>query len=386
MKRLLVEPLDVLMFRSERPFIARESHVAKLGTISPLIFEGALKSKVLTEFCKEINYPISKLQRKKGKNENIDKKFKEEIEKDIQTNKELKYILEAIGYSPLKFKPKINVIGVFFAKDRREYFQVPNDLVINEENKELILLKPTLKEELKISGTDLYICFSDYSRIVSIESFISFEGLIKYLEGEIPNKSNFTKRPYINEFRIGIRIEKRTKTSVEGYLYVAEFLRLKEGWNFIVWYEDYNNLVERYIKNSPLIRLGGEGKGAICKVIGEITNIDTQSIIDELNKEKKFKLYIASPAYFGGYKPNEELLKKYLGVNELKLVGALPGKPVYIGGYDLAMNKEKPLRRWVNAGAVYYYVFDGKIRDDLTLPIKIVNENVDMRCAFIGRW
>ena len=33
MKRLFIEPLDVLMFRSERPFIARESHVAKLGVI-----------------------------------------------------------------------------------------------------------------------------------------------------------------------------------------------------------------------------------------------------------------------------------------------------------------------------------------------------------------
>lgn len=383
MKRLLVDPLDVLMFKSERPFIARESHVAKLGIVSPLIFEGALKSKVLTEFCKEINYPISNLQRKKNISE---EKFKEEIKKDIQINKELRLILEAIGYSPLEFKSKINVVGVFFARNGEEYLQVPNDLLIDEENNKLTILKPALREDLKISGTEFYICFSKHSKVKPVEGLISFKGLIKYLKGEIPNKSDLVEKPYTNEFRTGIRIEKRKKTSVEGYLYVAEFLRLKDEWKFIVWFEDYDDLVEKYIKASPLIRLGGEGKGAICKVIDGVISIDAQSIVDELNKEKKFKLYIASPAYFGGYKPNENLLKKYLGVDELKLISALPGKPLYIGGYDLAMNKEKPLRRWVNAGAVYYYKFDGKVRDDLTLPIKIIDGNMDMRCAFIGRW
>ena len=64
----------------------------------------------------------------------------------------------------------------------------------------------------------------------------------------------------------------------------------------------------------------------------------------------------------------------------------LPEKPTYIGGYDYALNKEKPLKRWVNSGAVYYYEFEDQISESLELPIKILDEDIDVRCAFIGRW
>jgi CRISPR/Cas system CMR-associated protein Cmr3 (group 5 of RAMP superfamily) len=132
--------------------------------------------------------------------------------------------------------------------------------------------------------------------------------------------------------------------------------------------------------------LGGEGKGAICENIIEI-DIDEKlalsNLIKKINKDKRFKLYLATPSYFGGCLPPNGKLAEILGVN-LRLVGAIPGKPIYIGGYDFAMNKEKPLRRWVNAGAVYYYTFDGEIKENLKLPIKIIEDEVDMRCAFIG--
>ncbi|MEM2175637.1 MAG: type III-B CRISPR module-associated Cmr3 family protein, partial [Candidatus Micrarchaeia archaeon] len=99
-----------------------------------------------------------------------------------------------------------------------------------------------------------------------------------------------------------------------------------------------------------------------------------------------FKLYLATPSCFNGWKPPSEKLKETLGVKNLRLIAALPGKPIYIGGYDFALNKEKPLQRWVNAGAVYYYTFEGTIDVNLVLPIRILEDNIDMRCAFIGRW
>jgi len=257
-----------------------------------------------------------------------------------------------------------------------------------EDDSELVLLKPTAEklEELKISGNDCYVCFPEHSKVKEIRGFISFNGLINYLNGYKPEPSDLEKIPYIGETRTGIKIEKGTKTAAEGHLYTAEFLRLKDNWKFIVWYEDSDNLVEESIKNSPLIRLGGEGRGAVCKIVDERMNIDVQNLIEEINKAGKFKLYLASPAYFGGFKPNCKILKDFLGVDKLDLIGALPGKPVYIGGYDFANNRAKPLKRWVNTGAVYYYRFTGKIKDDISFPIKIINESMDMRCSFIARW
>ena len=387
MKRLFIEPLDVLMFRSERPFIARESYVAKLGIISPLTFEGALKSKVLSEFCKKYNLSLSYFQKRKDKNEN-------EFKLKALNNEKLKEVLEAIGHPTLNTKSSINVLGIFFAEmeNEEEWFIVPNDIVEKEDSDEMLMLRPVIKNELKIPGTECYPCFSKCSRIKEKKGLMSFKGLINYLYGCKPKKSEFREVPYGNELRTGISIEKETKKTREGYLYNVEFLRLKnwkESWGFILWYEDDGNLVEGCLKESSLIRLGGEGKGSICKKINEVDlskKFNSSALLNQINKEKRFKLYLASPSYFGGYKLSTEKLQKLLGVNNLTLVGALPGKPVYIGGYDFAMNREKPLRRWVNAGAVYYYEFDGEIKNNLTFPIKIIDENIDMRCAFIGRW
>jgi CRISPR-associated protein Cmr3 len=389
MKRLFIEPLDVLMFRSERSFIARESHVAKLGIISPLTFEGAIKSKILLEFCKRKGYPPSKFQvRKKRSETKYEAESLEELKKLAENDYELKELLEIIGYSPLNYPSKLNVLGVFFAEKEIELFPIPND-VMKEDKKDgnIIKIKPTkLTEHLFI------VLPLEYSKVKEIDGLIEFEELKNYLWGKIPkvktikHKNAKLNKPYLKEARAGIQIERRMKTPVEGHLYTAEFLRILEKWGFIVWYESPKKIEEDL---NGLLRLGGEGRGVVCSKIEDIDvskKLNSLELIKEINEEKKFKLYLATPSYFSDYKPPEDKLRRYLNVNNLELVSALPGKPVYIGGYDFAMNKEKPLKRWVNAGAVYYYEFKGEVDPNLNLPIKIINGNIDVRCAFIGRW
>jgi CRISPR type III-B/RAMP module-associated protein Cmr3 len=215
---------------------------------------------------------------------------------------------------------------------------------------------------------------------------MDFEGLKRYLGGGVPEPEKIEvngqelRKPYLKEIRSGIRLKAQTKITEEGALYTAEFLRVLNGWRFVVWYESIQDIP------SGLIKLGGEGRGVVCENIEEIDideKLNFSKLVEKINEDNVFKLYIATPSYFGGCLPPKDRLEKILGV-DLNLIAAVPGKPVYIGGYDFAINKEKPLRRWVNAGAVYYYKFDGKIKDDLELPIKIIDENIDMRCAFIG--
>jgi len=389
MKRLFIEPLDVLMFRSERPFIARESHVAKLGVISPLTFEGAIKSKIFLDFCNKKSYLASDFQRKKNENES---KFKKRVKNMLEKDGELKEILKVIGHPIISSTPSIRVLGVFFSeKDKKEEcFPIPNDIVRRDiQDDEILKLNPILEQELRIPNTENYVCFSVCSKIKGIKGLMSFNALKEYLWGGKPDKSQMMEDPYETEVRTGIRLEKRVKTTIEGHIYTAEFLRLKENWGFIVWVEEDHGILNKYLDENEIIKLGGEGKGALCMKINEIDiadKLEFPELVEKINKEKRFKLYLASPSYFNGHKPPRDKLEKELKVKELKLRAALPGKPVYIGGYDFAMNMEKPLRRWVNAGAVYYYEFSGEIKNDVSLPIKIIDENVDMRCAFIGRW
>jgi len=387
MKRLFIEPLDVLMFRSERPFIARESYVAKLGVISPLTFEGAIKSKIFLKFCEKRSYSPSFFQRGKKESE---QDFKNRVAVKMNKDNEIKEILEIIGHPAVNLKPELNVLGIFFAKRSKyvEHFPLPNDIV-KEDRENGKFIKVRVSEKIKLHENLSAVLPSEYSKIKGKNALIVLEELKNYLWGKIPkikkikHRNTEIDKPYLKETRIGIQIKRQTKKTVEGHLYTAEFLRLLEDWGFIVWYTSPKEIP------SGIIRLGGEGKGATCRKIEEINlheKLNFSELIKEINEKGKFKLYLATPSYFNGYKPPKNILEKELGINNLKLVAALPGKPIYIGGYDFAMNKEKPLRRWVNAGAVYYYKFEGKIKDNSPLPIKIIDKNIDMRCAFIGRW
>ncbi|MHA1363059.1 MAG: type III-B CRISPR module-associated protein Cmr3 [Candidatus Freyarchaeota archaeon] len=379
MKRLFFEPLDVLMFRSERPFIARESHVAKIGVISPITFEGAIRTKIFLDFCKNGGYNPTVFQRKK----NEDKEdFRMRVRNLAEEDDQLKECLQSIGHPCVSDSPGLIVRGAFLAKKREysEYFPVPNDLVMEDKsNGRIIKLEPRKLAGLRYS-LDESLMLGDYSQIKNAEGLISFEELKKYLEGNTSKAGdhNPLKKPYSLEVRPGIMLDKGSKTAEEGYLYSAEFLRLPDEWGFVVWYENIDSL------QSGLVRLGGEGRGAYLRRIDE-RDMDFMHVLEEINEERRFKLYLATPSCFRGCKPPENLLKRELDVDSLKLISALPGKPVYIGGYDFAMNEEKPLKRWVNAGGVYYYEFEGKI-GDVRIPIKIKNEEIDMRCAFLGRW
>lgn len=409
MKRIFISPLDVLMFRSYRPFIAGESHVAKTGIISPRTFEGAIKSKLFLDFCSKKGYTPSQFQLKKKRNENSQSfknrlgQFKSIIHEKIENDSELEEILRTIGYSILGFKPKLTVIGAFYSKsddskldDSIEYFPIPNDLMeyntpennIEEgEPTQITFDKLEPKESIKnvlTYGTDgtarkdtLVPLLGKKLHLKRSKGLLSFEEFFKYLNGGLPTEKII--HPTFNEIRPGITLEQKTKKTVEGALYSAEFMRLKSKWGFVVWYT-YDQILD-----GGLLKLGGEGRGAVAKKIEE-KMLNFSHILESINKEKKFKLYIATPSYFEECVPPINKLQHILGVEQLKLVTALPGKPVYVGGYDIALNKEKPLRRWVQAGSVFFYQFDGKIKDDLDLPLTIREENIEMRCACIARW
>lgn len=395
MKRLFVKPIDVLMFRTERPFTARETHVAKTGVISPLTFEGAIKSKIFSEFCERKDYLPKDFQRSKRRNETPEDfdRTKEElirfVKQQMEKDRELKELLEVIGYSPLEFQSKLNVLGVFFAKkgEFMEYFPIPNDIVRKDEkNGKVVKLQPKESFRFKWMNKNICVGIANYSQVKNIDGLIDLNDLMNYLNGGCPEPKRIKygneelNKPYFKEIRSGIKLEKSNKKTVEGALYTAEFLRLIDDWGFVVWYE----CTENVLLQEGLIKLGGEGKGAILQTI-EDRKMDWSDLIKIINEDKKFKLYLATPSYFNGCVPPIDKLEETLRV-KLEQIAAFPGKPIYIGGYDFALNKEKPLRRWVNAGAVYYYKFKGKIREDLTIPIKILDKGLDMWCAFIGRW
>ncbi len=405
--KIEINPIDVVLFRSERPFTAGETHIAKLGPLSPTTFEGAIKTKLLSAYCEEKGIPIESFQRKRRQSE---EEFKDHLNKLVKEHDDLEAILKVIGHPLYGASPEIRVIGCFFSRSGTEYFPLPNDIVkVKDGNKNITRIVPREAFPLiKWDHQDLNLCLSDDSMSVETATgFISSDKLKEYLCGETIEADDIVQSDSIFciERRTGIKLKGKSKTVEEGLLYTAEFMRLRKGWSFTVWCQLSDEAIQKlrdYVGKEFLVKLGGEGRGAYCETnyssFSFNSNFNIGDLTNEINRNGRLKIYFASPAYCRGCIPPTDLIERLLGDGNLKLrlKAALPGKPLLIGGYDVAKNVEKPLRRWVNAGAVFFYMIEsGKLRDYSEFPITYpdvlcVNpkndKEVDLRCIFVGRW
>lgn len=310
---------------------------------------------------------------------------------DTKKHPEFKDTVDVIG-TP-RNEGKIRFFGVYLADpSRNEMFPCPYDVVRreNSRNPEFIL-KPDQSDLFEIAEIRAVTSGKEGSfYIKEYEGFIMRAGLNDYLSGEVPHSNEFKKKDQVmlEEPRVGIEIDTNTRTTRQEMFYSIAYLRLCEGNSFSAWINDSFGLPTKGI-----LKLGGEGKAASY----EVTDNDRLTFpepIQEVNKYRRLKLYLSTPAVFlGGDGRNECIpssarLKEKLGVS-VRLISMIPGKPMRIGGWDMATGRQKPLRYAVRSGAVYFYeIKDGKIDENIEMPIMIsdIDSPLGLGSAFIGGW
>lgn len=150
------------------------------------------------------------------------------------------------------------------------------------------------------------------------------------------------------EFKVGIAINKATGTTADGKLYSLGMNNLKD-FSFVLEFEGLDIDID-----NKLVKLGAENKTAYCEKINLPDNLIPKiqlkdNLESDVNVDIIFKLYLLTPAYFEhGWKPN-------IKDDNLKLISAVFGKPISIGGWDLKNKKPKPLNYFITAGSVYYF-------------------------------
>ncbi|MHA1506256.1 MAG: type III-B CRISPR module-associated protein Cmr3 [Candidatus Asgardarchaeia archaeon] len=361
MKKLILNPLDVILFRTPRPFAARESFFAESETLNQMTVAGAVRALIY------LNNP--------------------------------KESMEMIGYGKecgdLKFR------GSYFYSFKRnsELFPLPRDLVKDKyeerrkmQNNKLFILYPRniFEEDLG----ERTIPLTQFLHVEYPGKYITKENLMRYLNGEIPEI--YQEKIYIYERRIGIKMSD-TRVTQRGFIYNVNFLRLTKDHGISVWlYDDEltdeeKKILERIQERSiNAVRVGGENRGAYYEFVDfDGISVD-KNLLDRIGRDKRLKVYIATPAIFkDGYKPDREMLQDALGGNvELELVAYCIGKPKYIGGWDIVKKSPKKLYRFVPEGSVFYYkIKDGEIKVE-NLPIMVSDKYKDLGfgAAFIGRW
>lgn len=279
--------------------------------------------------------------------------------------------------------------AIFYKNDT--LFPLPFDVILSKDCRKIQSFSVVEVPERESSlPTPYYLRLpSGLGRLPKIKGFCLISGtrFSEYLRmpwgrGETINISEegdiySTSKIWASERRINVGIDPVTYAGEEGKLFSLEHIRVHPGVSFrCEW-----NVQPRENTNEPIdlvkagkiksINLGGEKRPARVRLVSSSScNWPSGPTEKELyactrNGETFFRIYFATPAYFdGGWQAvqNGRHVLKTEGLEvHVKLLAAAVGKPFLLGGYDIAAQKERPIRKFVPAGSVFY--FQGRAED-----------------------
>lgn len=377
-KEWLLEPLDTLFFRGGKTMNKGEGgFIESIFPPTPETMQGVVRSSVLLSHCDE-----PELFSKKECDKNLCAKVKNcVIRKNIGTP-------DAGEYGALDLHGPYIVKRVGVNKYHR-YFPAPLDLVkekhINEgqADRRLFSLVPSdaalrcdmgnVRLPAKPDGTG-------YGAFSLAEGWIREDALCAYLnQNSLPDDKDEKKggnggfveanKIFEREPRVGIARDNATHAVEDGMLYAIQQIRFSKDFMIGV---RVSGLDDSLTPKGFATKFGGEGK--ICR-------LDTPNYLDKaqdviVTQGKRIKMVLLQPADFNGsWRPSEfketecnfkgEMTTCWegeLNTVRLRLLSACTGKPVRIGGWDMAKSHGKsgksyikPMKCFVPAGSVYFF-------------------------------
>jgi CRISPR-associated protein Cmr3 len=322
MTTYFLEAEDVLFFRDGRPFNAGEDHHAvSRFPPPPSVIQGVVRSHYLVH--KGVPLEKDKIRRAVGDAENL---------------------------NGLRLSAPILARR---APDGRltRFFPTPADACLAEKDQSV---QPRRLEKfsghshagrglqyLLVSPPEMEAKKEEVGGYLDESSFMAY-----FFEGKTA-KTVSSSSLFEREARLGIHLEGRQRSTKEGMLYEAEFIRPREGVGLLVEVQGYTDFPA-----SGVMRAGGEGRALRYEKIEPpafpvVFAKAGQALPDA------FKVYFVSPAWFEeGWKPRDWGM--FLDGSVELVAAAVAGFEV-LGGYDLLEGRQKPASRWLPAGSVFYF-------------------------------
>lgn len=185
--------------------------------------------------------------------------------------------------------------------------------------------------------------------------WLSEQGLARHLEGELPSSESLVLESELwkIEARLGIALDRETRTAAEGALYTTDAVALGEGVRFLIGVSGSN------LPKEGLVRLGGDGRGARISPPEETVSKSVRDLGRPKAGWTAFRMILATPGIFpnGWLPPGVDLKSHVLRLDGFaaKLMAANFQRPQVISGWDLAQHAPKPARKVVPAGSVYWF-------------------------------
>lgn len=285
------EPADTLFFRGSEPMVMGENHTSNFNFPPPAhTIEGAIRT-YFYRIDKSKYAEIIGIGEKKGSFNVIGPFFKE--------NDKIFVPAPYSWFIEKQEKPnngsKNKIVKVI------KLYEIATDLIKNSNNK-IYWVTPHEKELETLGGK--WILLSDLNS--------------NKHEVEIRDSSDF----YAKEHRVGIALQKNRKTR-EGHIYAFVHARLKEKVSLVFGID-----VELPLEDNIVLTLGAE------KRFGKLK---------KLNDNIKFNTNGSHYMNLSVFEANDEVNNYVVAM----------GKPLYLGGWDLARGFHKSMQGFFPAGSVF---------------------------------
>ncbi len=337
---LIIQPHDVLLFRDGKPFSAgTDIRARSLFPPTPFTLQGAIRARVLfsTSGVSPADYASGQTQ-------------------------EAQKLQELIG-TPKDSYGKLQLWGPFLARQENgqwvRYFPLPADVIQVGGTYKLLQPIQSPPWQANLPKNFLPSWFRTAERPEEARGWISEKALERYLRGEAPSEVHPECEFVEREPRFGIAMERGRRTVRESHLYLAEFLRLKEGVAFWVEVEGISE-TDLGGKNG-FLQLGGEARSAYY----EVRETQDDRLLSPPNSlPRRFKVVLLTPAWFSeGWMPQDGNGRQFFS-GSVRLVSAIIPRYQSIGGAYVDDQRrqgafQKPMRRFVPAGSVYFFEHDG---------------------------
>lgn len=260
------------------------------------------------------------------------------------------------------------------------YFPIPRDLVAAEGGKaaRLSIAPNSFANNLPKPLTHLAISKAPPTKD-TLSDWVSLEFYERYLRGDSPLDAPHRAELWDSEHRIGVALDDVTHTAVEGQLYAAEHLRVRDGVRLRFRISEDPHGREKVELRAMTLQLGGEQR------FGRVDTAPSELVLPKTAiAGPRVKWVLLTPAIFiHGWRPGwvDETGRVLLRVVDktrraerrrprreagwrydeasdpsppigAKLVAAVVGKPQIVGGWD---TQAKPTRLAVPSGSVFYF-------------------------------
>lgn len=363
MKTILVDPVDVWLFRDGRPFAAGEDHRARsIFPPFPSSLYGALRTAGM-------------------------------LKEGVDFEPGFRSARFGSAQGPGSFRLR----GPLLRKGQELLFPLPADVAWvkkdkDQEKEPLLRLRPTRGLGFStgdgLEGPPLTPLTAHGIRedVKSPGGYLNPEGMQAWMKGEAPPRESLvmSKDLFSFEERTGLAIDDAGgRRPLPGLLYSAQFVRPGPDVGLAAWVEDPGEGLEA----GGLLRLGGDGHASSFRVSDR-----PQLPPPPRGRRAGLAVLLLTPALFessggSGWKPRK-LLERIPG----SLEAAALGRSMPVGGWDLSAGVPKPILRAVPAGSVYFFKlgngedFDKTASSIHGMCVSDMMEEAGFGLALVGGW